>query len=83
MQEELTSNVKKLMYCRDAYWTVLNWVPNLDDDAEKFVIQNVNHKVDFSTTTHINKFLMFPDAYSRNLFYDNFKELIDNCLPFI
>ena len=83
MQEELSSNIKKLMYCRDAYWTVLNWVPNLDDDAEKFVIQNVNHKVDFSTTTHINKFLMFPDVYSRNLFYDNFKELIDNCLPFI
>lgn len=72
----------KLKICRDAYWKILNCT---NESNCKFNI-GVNefrkeaYKFEKWST---NIFLRFPDRDSRRFFFDNFKELIEECKQFI
>ena len=70
----------QLLICRDAYWKLLgNWKPNFTNDDGKFVIAYCYGKVYTTMTTNYNRILVFPTEEMRDAFYENFKDLIEEC----
>lgn len=71
---------QQLLICRDAYWKIAgNWKPNFVNYEEKFVIAYCYGKVYTTTVTNYNRVLVFPTEEMRDAFYENFKELIEEC----
>lgn len=84
---ELMTKLSMLKVCRDAYWKIageemgLNrpWEPDLENEG-LYCIQNYNKQIIISNTnTAFNKILIFPTAEMRDIFYENFKDLIEYC----
>ena len=77
---ELMYAYQKLLICRDAYWKIGDWQPNWDDEEQcKFVIYRFRDSI-LKDSTYINpSILAFPTAEVRDIFYDNFKDLIESC----
>lgn len=74
-------NLAELLICRDAYWKIAgDWQPNWDDEEQcKFVIYRFRDSI-LKDSTYINpSILAFPTAEMRDIFYENFKELINEC----
>ena len=80
-------NLFKLCICRDAYWKIAgkqmglvkSWEPDLKNE-ELYCIQNYNKQITISrTNTAFNKILIFPSEEMRDAFYENFKDLIEQC----
>ncbi len=78
---------QELIIARDAYWKIAGeqrgldkrWIPDLENE-ELYCIQNYNKQIVISrTNTAFNKILIFPTEEMRDAFYDNFKNLIENC----
>lgn len=81
--------LRKLIICRNAYWKIAgeeiglekSWEPvyvALEDNAY-FTIQTFNSEIDKSGTSHRNAILAFPTEGMRDTFYENFKDLIEQC----
>ena len=79
---------QKLLICRDAYWKIAgeemglgkSWKPVLIDEEKKYTIYNERHKVQHSFYQyHNNRILIFPTFEMRDAFYENFKDLINEC----
>ena len=77
----------KLLICRDTYWKIAGeemglgkpWEPDLENE-ELYCIQNYNKQITISrTNTAFNKILIFPTEKMRDAFYENFKNLIEQC----
>jgi hypothetical protein len=78
-RNELMINFQKLLICRDAYLKLLkNWEWDYVDRC--FIIANNSGRL-ITTEYHGNDncVLAFPTYESRDAFYENFKELIENC----
>lgn len=78
---ELMYACQKLLICRDAYWKLANdWQPNWEDEEQcKFVIYRFRGSI-LKDSTYINpSILVFPTAEMRDIFYENFKDLINEC----
>ena len=83
-------NLQKLLICRDAYLKIAGkqmglgktWKPDWDGKTY-YVIEN--HRGDASTDLrwNTNAFLIFPTEEIRDTFYENFKDLINECKDFI
>lgn len=70
----------KLKRCRDAYWKIAgDWKPDLDSKQHKFAISNVGNKISFEVYGEYNSILCFPTEEMRDTFYENFKDLIEQC----
>ena len=91
--DDLLKIFRKLIYCRDAYWKIAGeqmglgkpWEPKHEYDEEIFFIycdrvNGVNKGQGFPTD---NFCLVFPTEEMRNIFYDNFRELIEKCKQYI
>ena len=79
-KRHLIVNFQRLIVCRDAYWKVAgNWKPDFTNYEEKFVIAYCYGKVYDTVSTNYNRVLVFPTEAMRNVFYKNFKELIEEC----
>lgn len=77
---ELLENLQELLICRDAYWKIAgDWKPNFNDNEGKYVIAYCYGKVYTTMTTNYNRILVFPTEEMRDAFYENFKELIEEC----
>lgn len=86
---ELLFNLEKLLICRDAYWKIVGeqmglgklWEPEYASlkDNTYFIIQTFNGEIDKSATSHRNAVLAFPTSEMRDTFYENFKDLIEQC----
>ena len=83
----LINSFTKLLICRDAYWKIAGkelglgkpWEPDLENE-ELYCIQNYNKQITISrTNTAFNKILIFPTEKMRDAFYENFKNLIEQC----
>ena len=81
--ERLISSFYKLLICRDAYWKIAGeemglgepWKPDWDN-------LSTNHefiKINKGCFTYSSRVLVFPTAEMRDAFYENFKELINEC----
>lgn len=78
---ELLEKLGQLLICRDAYWKLANnWQPNWKDfSTQKYSISVDKDEI---ITSHIvtgSRVLVFPTAEMRDIFYENFKELINQC----
>ena len=79
--------LQKLLVCRDAYWKIAGeqmglgkpWEPDYTDDNIKHNITTHRNELDFNCTIERNYVLIFPTAEMRVAFYENFKELIEQC----
>ena len=86
-KSELLDKFQQLLTCRDAYWKIAGeqmglgkfWEPDWDDDLLKCYISFYNNEVDKCTIQYSNKILVFPTEEMRDEFYDNFKDLIEEC----
>lgn len=70
----------KLKICRDAYWIIAgDWKPNREDDTNKYLIINSKNHIVLVVGRHSSMKLSFPTEEIRDVFYKNFKELIEKC----
>lgn len=85
----LLQSFQKLLICRDAYWKIAGdelelgkpWEPNWNSFSEDSypTITKCNRRiVKTSIYTHDCP-LTFPTEEMRDVFYDNFKDLIESC----
>ena len=77
--------LNKLLICRDAYWKLAgDWKPEFGGEPY-YCIKVANYKVDakagFNGLTNCtrNTILAFPTEEMRDAFYENFKDLIEEC----
>ena len=82
--------LRELIICRDAYWKIAgeemgldkSWEPDFtNDDEERYGIYTAANKVvkDFCGVGDVNTVLTFPTEEMRDVFYEVFKELIEEC----
>ena len=85
---DLLEKLQYLLVCRDAYWYVyakeqnmpFNWKPEWSSsDQEKFTIRMYDGYRHFGHDKHLHSVLAFPTAEMRDAFYENFKDLIEEC----
>ena len=89
--DTLFENLYKLYICRNAYWKVYGNIHNLDKPWEpdwtqqttKYCIWNCKNKVDRFESTFANFMLTFPTSELRDIFLENFRDLIESCKEFI
>lgn len=83
----LTGRLNKLLFARNAYWKLAGeemglgkpWGNDFEDDDNKFFISNDEGELHTGVTFHNNYILAFPTAKMRDAFYENFKDLINEC----
>lgn len=82
----------ELLICRDAYRKIAGeemglwkpWKPDYVSGVNKYGIISMNGAVQKSNPTtnwerHLNKVLEFPTAEMRDAFFENFKDMIEQC----
>jgi hypothetical protein len=80
---------RELYICRDAYWKIAGeemglgepWKPDWNDaDQNRYVIAYFCGNIEKSRWDYgYSTILTFPTAEMRDAFYENFKELIEQC----
>ena len=86
-EEDLYAKFIILKRCRDAYWKIAGeemglgkpWEPDWNEETDKFTISNKCNKIYLNNTIWYSEILAFPTAEIRNTFYENFKNLIEQC----
>lgn len=87
-KEKLIYNLQELLICRDAYWKIAGeklglgkpWEPDYSDDGyTKYNIFGYENDIMLNDNNWSNRILAFPTPEIRNIFYDNFKDLIKQC----
>ena len=77
----LLTQLERLLICRDAYWKLAGeWKPDWShSDQEKFTIRMYDGYRHFGYDKYLHSVLAFPTAEMRDAFYENFKDLIEDC----
>ena len=85
---KLLSALTELYICRNAYWKIAGeqiglgkpWKPDWSTEGKvKYVIEVYQNKVRKNSQYYFNTILAFPTEEMRNTFYENFKDLIEQC----
>ena len=85
---DLLETLRKLLICRDAYWKIAGeemglgkpWKPDWSTESEiKYVIEVYRNNVRKNSQGYSNTILAFPTPEMRDVFYENFKDLIEAC----
>lgn len=83
--------LRKLLICRDAYWKLAGeemglgkpWKPDfstIEGGGVVYGLHNLkNEIVKIDSVTSVNLIIAFPKAKIRSIFYENFKDLIEQC----
>lgn len=83
----LMMKFQRLLICRDAYWRIAGdqmglgepWKPDWKEDSDKYFICYLKDELWMSNIRDCNRLLVFPTEEMRDAFYDNFKDLIEEC----
>lgn len=76
----LLDNLQMLLICRDAYWKIAGkWTPDWLYDDAKYVLMFNSCEICKDVVKHTSYVLAFPTEEMRDAFYENFKELIEEC----
>ena len=87
-KHELLFNFQNLLICRDAYWEIAGeqmgldepWEPGLGaSNGDKWVLYNCGGTIINDIGSVANDILTFPTSEMRDTFYENFKDLIEQC----
>lgn len=87
-EKPLLENLQQLLICRNAYWKIAgeqmgldkSWEPDWENCcATKYSISCVNNKIKLFKAHEYNYILVFPTAEMRDAFYEDFKELVEQC----
>ena len=81
----------RLLICRDAYWKIAGeqmglgepWKPDWNHDTVKYVIFPYQYLYSIDKENYRNTILAFPTKQMRDIFYKNFKYLIEQCKDFL
>ena len=77
------SHLERLLVCRDAYWMIAgDWKPNWAMySGPKHCIIYSDNQIKWQGKSFVteSKVLAFPTPEMRDAFYENFKELIEEC----
>ena len=84
---ELFDTLQKLLICRDAYWKIAGeemglgkpWEPDWKSDDAIYVIHALEDMITVAIAHYYHEVLAFPTEEIRDAFYENFKELIEEC----
>lgn len=80
--------LRKLIICRDAYWKIAGeklglgkpWEPDWNSFKEiKYCLYTIGNKIKTGAFRDKNIVLAFPTEEMRDTFYENFKDLIEQC----
>lgn len=80
--------LQKLLVCRDVYWKIAGeqlgldkpWKPDWNDyENIKYIIGGYDNEIGYDQNHYIHKILAFPTKEMRDIFYENFKKLIEKC----
>lgn len=78
-QAEASIALAQLSQLREVYRN--GWVPDWRDNKEKYVIYMQSEDIRKSSYASLEHFLSFQDAKTRDLFLENFKDLIEQAKP--
>jgi hypothetical protein len=79
---------RKLLICRDAYWMIAGeemelkepWKPDWTDNYQKkWTINFYQGEINLTKGPNVHFVLAFPTEEMRDMFYENFKDLIESC----
>ena len=75
------SHLYRLLICRDAYWKLAgDWKPDWNNgELKKHCIYNDMGAISRGSWFFCNAILSFPTEEMRDAFYENFKDLIEEC----
>ena len=77
---DLLCKLQVLLICRDAYWKIADdWKPEFRFGKKKHCVMIKDNKVISATVEETNRILVFPTEEMRDAFYENFKDLIEQC----
>lgn len=87
----LIINFTKLLICRDAYWKIAgkqmglgdSWKYDMSKDEFSYAISYQYGWIEKNEIRHKNTILAFPTKEMRDTFYENFKDLIEECKEFL
>ena len=85
--EDLIKSLIKLKVCRDAYWKIAGeqmglgkpWKPNWTTFEAMPAIFMFRYNIVCDTIKNQHCLLVFPTEEMRDVFYENFKDLIEQC----
>ena len=74
----------KLLICRDAYWKKDNYKPKFEGEIYYYIHLRSDLKpiLGFSES-RVMSYFVFPKVSARDAFYENFKDLIEECKELI
>ena len=86
-KHELLFNFQNLLICRNAYWKIVgeqlgldkHWAHDWDSGKPCYCISVSRNTIGKGKWYTDNKILAFPTEEIRDTFYENFKDLIENC----
>ena len=78
---------KQLIICRDAYWKIAgeemrwgkSWEPDWNNLKRYYAIRVLDGEIAYGFGYYSNRILAFPTEEMRDAFYENFKDLIEEC----
>jgi hypothetical protein len=74
----LISSFYKLLVCRDAYWQIAGWKFNYDEKCY-YLCPELGEIQKYEGVCDCNAVLAFPTKEIRDMFLENFRELINQC----
>lgn len=86
-ENNLYESLIKLKRCRDAYWKIAGeemdlgkpWVPDWTNETTKYGIQVYQNTIIKDNFIRTNCAFVFPTPEIQDTFYENFKDLINEC----
>ena len=84
---DLLDKFKQLLICRDAYWKIAGeeleldkpWEPDWNGHEFKYGLKFMGHRIEKTSEMTVSHVLCFPTEEMRDAFYENFKDLIEQC----
>ena len=81
------SSLTQLWICKSAYWKIAGeqmrlgkpWEPEYDCNDTKYIISTFRNTIYKDISVIFNYILIFPTEEMRDAFYENFKDLIEQC----
>lgn len=67
----------QLLICRNAWWKLLGWKPNWNDNTKKYCIVRFCNAIDKKKFVYECRILAFPTEEVRDQFYETFRDLIE------